>query len=289
MTWSKLAPQICTGPPAETWDQIAHKRDPTIATTGRKHHIVVSDPIYWCTTCGAYGETAPKLLTQPCDKRTKAYGVREQLRCLRTGKHPKTLRSIPPPIQLKYWEELKAAALTVKDRTPAEPRPTPNIEDDGSYFNDAFRRRGIPEASTEAGSAAAAAGPTTTAEQQQTDRPAKKPRASPLHRLHLRQAWNRAEAKGIKRKLVALLHQDMLDDPDLITFWTDDDPAPSEETSPPRLNPPRSPSLKRHAGCSKFAHQFSDGGASKNRFQVDFEGGGLQGQPTPRLTSNPPF
>ena len=125
MTWSKLAPQICTGPPAETWDQIAHKRDPTIATTGRKHHIVVSDPIYWCTTCGAYAETAPKLLTQPCDKRTKAYGMREQLRCLRTGKHPKTLRSIPPPIQLKYWEELKAAALTVKDRTPAQPRPTP--------------------------------------------------------------------------------------------------------------------------------------------------------------------
>ena len=115
---------------------------------------------------------------------------------------------------------MKAAALTVKDRTPAQPRPTPNIEDDGSYFNDAFRRRGITEASTEAGSAAAAAaaGPTTTAEQQQTDRPAKKLRASPLHRLHLRQAWNGAEAKGIKRKLEAFLNIVEEGDPDIVDF-----------------------------------------------------------------------
>ena len=129
LTWSKLAPQLCTGMPTGKWESKANERDPKAAKAGGKHHVVVSDPVFWCTTCGAYGVTAPKLLTRPCKPRSKAYGMREQLRCLRTGKHPRTLMSLPPPIPLDQWKLQQAAAAAAPaaaDEAAAHPRePNP--------------------------------------------------------------------------------------------------------------------------------------------------------------------
>ena len=76
-----------------------------VGTPGKRHCIVVSHPLFWCVVCGAYGETAPKLLTKPCRRRLQgkwvAGGMLGQLKVLRSGRHPKTLQPIPPPIPLK--------------------------------------------------------------------------------------------------------------------------------------------------------------------------------------------
>ena len=153
LTWSRLAPQQCPGCPAEAWTAKAVQRAPTIRTTGRQHNVVVSDPVFWCSACGAYGETAPKLLTQPCrgpqhrrrDAAAKRYGMREQLRCLRRGKHPKTLQSLPPPIPIRQWEAINANMNNQPPDDTLAQQPPPNITDDGTSFTQAFLRRGRPD------------------------------------------------------------------------------------------------------------------------------------------------
>ena len=66
MTWSRLAPQTCQGPATSSWTAKADEASLATGTAGRKHCIVVSDPIFWCVTCGAFAETAPKLLATSC-------------------------------------------------------------------------------------------------------------------------------------------------------------------------------------------------------------------------------
>ena len=179
-------------------------------TPGRKHCVVVSDPTFWCVACGAFADTAPKLLSKPCrgkpQGRWKACGMIGQLRVLRSGRHPNTLRSIPPPVPLAEWlssrAEAEAAAASDQGATAPQhpsspPRAAPAIAADGTELTDAFLRRGQV--------------PTSTDE-----------RLPPIKRLKMRQAAAALRASGIKRKLEEFLNEAERDDPDLISFWSDD-------------------------------------------------------------------
>jgi hypothetical protein len=66
LSWAKLAPQSCKGNAVNKWAARAAKVARCKGNSGRKHNIVVSEPLFWCTTCGSYAETAPKLLFQDC-------------------------------------------------------------------------------------------------------------------------------------------------------------------------------------------------------------------------------
>ena len=109
-----------------------------------------SGPIFWCVACGAFAESAQKLLTQACrgihEGRWVVWGMRGQLKVLRSGRHPKTFESIPPPIPLRVW-----AASCLNPPTELEPtvarslgsKPAPVILDDGPPFTQAFLKRGV--------------------------------------------------------------------------------------------------------------------------------------------------
>ena len=136
LTWSRLAPQTCRGRATDTWSAKEHERSLSAGTPGNKHCIVVSHPLFWCVVCGAYGETAPKLLTKPCRRRLQgkwvAGGMLGQLKVLRSGRHPKTLQPIPPPHP--------AQGVGGRAREPPSPspcRPTPARPSP-------HRRRGCP-------------------------------------------------------------------------------------------------------------------------------------------------
>ena len=156
--------------------------------------------------------------------------MREQLRCLRSGKHPKTLQSIPPPIPLRQWEAINANKNNQPPDDTMTQRPPPNITDDGTSFTQAFLRRGRPDQPT--------SGDPDGSGSSQT----KRSRTTPMHRLQVRIALDSAEARGMKRSLEQFLSKDELDDPDLITFWVDDIP-PSPLSAPPLspLSIPKAP------------------------------------------------
>ena len=117
MKWAKLAPQVCGGRAAERWAKKAcNKADgATKRAEGKKHHVVESSPILWCSACGAYGETAPKLLTQQCrgDPRGKPElrGMADQLRQLVKGKHPKTGTLLGPRPRCRTWHPAVTAGV----------------------------------------------------------------------------------------------------------------------------------------------------------------------------------
>ena len=66
LSWEKLAPQGCKGSVVVKWAVKAHDRTLATAAPFRKHCTVKSGPVFWCVTCGAFVESAPKLLTQAC-------------------------------------------------------------------------------------------------------------------------------------------------------------------------------------------------------------------------------
>ena len=63
LSWDKLAPQGCKGSAVVSWSVKAHERTLATSTPHRKHCTVKSGPVFWCVTCGAFAESAPKLLT----------------------------------------------------------------------------------------------------------------------------------------------------------------------------------------------------------------------------------
>lgn len=92
LSWDKLAPQGCKGNAPVTWSVKAFERAGASRTPHKKHVAVKSGPVFWCVACGAFAETAPKLLNQPCkgkhEGKCVAGGMRGQLKVLQSGRHP---------------------------------------------------------------------------------------------------------------------------------------------------------------------------------------------------------
>ena len=107
-TWSRLAPQLCRGPAEHRWAQRAKEAASMPDSQGRRHHIVVTGPVTWCSACGAFGESAPKILLQACRGKRQgashASGLAKQLSCLKRGIHPRTRMPLPPPVALREWK-----------------------------------------------------------------------------------------------------------------------------------------------------------------------------------------
>ena len=150
MVWHKLAPQSCHGRAPDRW--VTKAADRVMPTTGgcKKHHVVESKPLLWCSACGAYGESAPKLLMQPCrgDPRGKIelMQMATQLRMIRRGEHPFTKARLGPPTALSQHND-GASSFSQQDGGRSEPKQQLCIDDDGTEFSEAFRRRGRPPVS----------------------------------------------------------------------------------------------------------------------------------------------
>ena len=88
---------------------------------------MVSYPTFWCIVCGAFADTAPKLLTLSCrgkhEGKWTAGGMLGQLKSLKAGRHPKTNQPIPRPITLKQWELRQHSP---PPDLPPRPRPSPS-------------------------------------------------------------------------------------------------------------------------------------------------------------------
>ena len=147
--WAKLAPQECKGHATDRWTQTAAMRGMSGDKSAKPHCLVVSGPIVWCTTCGAYACSAPSLLSHPCRGRpvkSKSKTMSKQLSNLRAGIHPETKRAIHLPVPIEQWkadlakrsDPKPAAALARQAAAPCA------IVDDGTMLARAFLRRGRP-------------------------------------------------------------------------------------------------------------------------------------------------
>lgn len=170
-----------------------------------KHHMVESSPLVGCSACGAYGETAPRLLTQPCrgDPRGKAElkGMAAQLRALRKGRRPETKAKLGAPVTL---HKFNSTGTSETDHPPAASREhpgTPTIDRDGTEFSEALRRRG---------------------RKQVEERPAD----TILARVRTKVAGQLLQASSNKRKIQEVLTPDEQNDPDLVDIWSE--PCTSE-------------------------------------------------------------
>ena len=116
----------------------------------KPHNIVVSGSLFWCTVCGAFAESAPKLLGRGCRARHQGRwvsgGIPGQLKVLQSGRHPKTFESIQRPIELNVWLARDSdvgnlsTAITVWRGRGSEDWPIqgpPNLEDDGTALTQA--------------------------------------------------------------------------------------------------------------------------------------------------------
>ena len=123
--------------------------------------------------------------------------MRGQLKVLKSGRHPKTLLPIPPPVPLAEWERSMLAPRTANPPTRSEQATLPpDIPDDGAELTRAFIRRGRP------------------AERQGDHLP-------PIKRLRTKLASRALQASSNKRRLEDFLSVSELADPDLIDFWND--------------------------------------------------------------------
>jgi len=113
---------------------------------------------------------------------------------IRRGQHPVTKAQLGPPIAMHH---LNTGADDEQDGSVErrEPKDRPCIDDDGSAFSDAFRRRGIPVAAT---------GSTTTLRE--------RIRGKVVADL-LKQCGNGDIVRSF------LSHNEMAD-PELVDFWT---------------------------------------------------------------------
>ena len=149
--WAKLAPQECKGHATDRWTQIAAMRGKNDAKPAKPHRLMVSGPVVWCNTCGAYACAAPLLLAQPCSGRPTKTTARDrcrQLARLRAGEHPETRKTLNLPIPIEEWKanvEKRKNAKPTQDALHHSPRPPPAISDDGTEFTRAFIRRGRPD------------------------------------------------------------------------------------------------------------------------------------------------
>ena len=145
LTWHKLAHQACGGNAHDRWKSRATGTASLDTAVMKQHHVVESKPLMWCSACGAYGETAPKLLMQPCrgDPRGKIelMQMATQLRMIRRGEHPVTKARLGPPTTMHQLNG--ASNASGRPGEPSTLKHPPCIDNDGTQFSDAFRRRGI--------------------------------------------------------------------------------------------------------------------------------------------------
>ena len=170
-TRALLGQQRCKGSAVAKWQDKAkvrpstyptqRNRRPVIATitkgeAAKPHSIVVSGNIFWCIVCGAFAESAPKLLARSCKTRHqgkwKAGGMPGQLKVLLSGRHPRTLKPIPKPVPLSRWREKDmerdhlSQAIEVWRGRGSEDWPVqkkPRLVDDGTALTRAFLRKGV--------------------------------------------------------------------------------------------------------------------------------------------------
>ena len=176
-TKATLETQRCKGSAVDRWQEKARHvpaRKSTAPTaprnckvikahtkqaTTKAHSIVVSGDLFWCIVCGAFAESAPKLLGKGCRARHqgkwKAGGMPGQLKVLLSGRHPKTLKPIPKPVAIRRWQATakgqlgQSEAIEVWRGRGSEDWPIqnpPKLEDDGTALTSAFLRKGrVPE------------------------------------------------------------------------------------------------------------------------------------------------
>ena len=90
---------------------------------GTGHSFWLSGTVLWCNVCGAFAEGCGTMaLARPCTgKRIKGNrqaanqggrnGLLQQLRNLRSGRHPKTRQLLPPPVSIDPSVDTLAAML----------------------------------------------------------------------------------------------------------------------------------------------------------------------------------
>ena len=172
----------------------------------KPHLLMVSGPVVWCNSCGAYACAAPLLLAQPCSGRPTKTTARDrcrQLARLRTGVHPETRKTLNFPIPIDEWKanverRRNAVPTQATEQHPASPPPA--IGDDGTEFTRAFIRRGRPEG--------------TSAQVNPVDRiRAKLKRTNAVTEAEL------PDTKKTKVKVEHFLNDTELADTDLVDFW----------------------------------------------------------------------
>ena len=128
LAWDKLAPQQCKGSAVVAWATKAHERTQAASTSHRKHTTVKSGPLFWCVTCGAHAESAPVLLTKTCRGKHEgiwvAGGMRDQVKVLRSGRHPKTFQRFPPLPPCEYGLLRTSSRLSRPSAAHPQPDPT---------------------------------------------------------------------------------------------------------------------------------------------------------------------
>ena len=68
---------------------------------------MLSGDTVWCTRCGSYADTVAKGLAKPCRGKAQGKliggGLVRQLKVLMSGRHPRTLAVLPPPLPEPRW------------------------------------------------------------------------------------------------------------------------------------------------------------------------------------------
>jgi hypothetical protein len=98
----RIAPKRCEGPAALRWADKARSLAQEGVGDASGHVRVLSGELVWCMRCGSYATSVAKGLAKPCAGRYQGRwgsgGLAGQLKVLLSGRHPKTLDAIPPPL-----------------------------------------------------------------------------------------------------------------------------------------------------------------------------------------------
>ena len=117
-----------------------------------------------------------------------------QLRMIRRGEHPVSKAKLGPPTTLHHLNG-EASGGHQRSSEGSEPKSQPCIDNDGTAFSDAFRRRGIPQAT---------ASNTTTM----------------LERVRMKVVADLLEHSGNGAEVRSFLSPAELMDPELVDFWS---------------------------------------------------------------------
>ena len=116
--WSRIAHGTCAGPAAARWVKKSMLLPRAGQAQGLGHVRVLSGSVVWCCACGAYAEASAKQLLKPCPGKNQGRrsegGLQGQLRALRSGRHPRTLKPLPPPVSeasvgTEHWLSLSTS------------------------------------------------------------------------------------------------------------------------------------------------------------------------------------
>ena len=118
-----MAPGQCSGSVAKRLAARVKTIVDAGGSLGTGHSFWLSGTVLWCSTCGAFAEGCGTMaLARPCTgKRVKGNrqsanqggrnGLLQQLRNLRSGRHPKTRQLLPPPVSINPDLDTPAAML----------------------------------------------------------------------------------------------------------------------------------------------------------------------------------